>query len=363
MSQTASPRHTVRIAWFPALLAVPLFTSNIASADVACGDTTCPTGFVCEAYDSADCADVATIEGQTASCNATTTYYQCAPAPCSADADCGVGMVCFSSTREECSGGTTAPACAANALDCTATAPDVTTESCTTTNLQQCIPRYLLPCTTATDCGPGFICEETIEMACAGSGGSTGVAEPTTGASTVDSGAGGAASTTATSVDGNGTSSSSTADTTTTVECTGTLTGQFACKLQLIACTTAAGCPAGFTCLENPSGSCSSSSTGESSCTVADPPMLCMPPYADLVSRGVSESVSKDSMMSTTAGSVLTPKASPNDAVANASPADAATVTGGGCNVTNPANGLGSNLVPILLAAGLALGLRCRRQN
>jgi hypothetical protein len=336
MSQTASPCNSFQIAWFAALLAAPLFTSSIARADEACGNTTCPTGFVCKTYESTNCADVSMVDGKTASCETATTSYQCAPAPCSVDADCGVGMACFSSTHRECSGGTTVPTCAHNAPDCTTTAPDVMPESCTTIEVQQCVPRYLLPCTTPSDCGPGFTCEETIQMACSGSGG-------------------------ATSVEGTGANSSSAMDATPIDECTSTPTGQFACKLQLIACTTDAGCPAGFTCVVSPDGSCSSSSTGESSCTVADPPRLCMPPYADLVSRAASESDSNGSI--TAAESVLTPKASGADGASPAGPSDAASVSGGGCHVTRVANGLGSNLVPFLLAAGLALGLRRRRQS
>jgi hypothetical protein len=352
MAHACLLQNPLRITWLTAMLAMPLIISNIAAADEACGETTCPTGFTCVSRESSACKDEETAAGSTVTCEAPTTYYQCEPAPCSVDTDCGEGMVCYSYTSSQCSGAKS-PTCDPAAPDCS-TVVTPAEPTCTTTTEQRCIPRYMLPCSTASDCGPGFTCEETIVGQCSGSGGSTGTAVSSDGVAVNVDGSGGASSTT---TEATGGSSTDTA-TDPSVSCTNEPTGEFACKLQIIACATAADCPSGFTCVENPEGVCTSSSTGEESCTVADPPLVCMPPYADLVGRSASESDSSGQASSTGGDSVLGTKEDTDDASNNAVPSDTTSVSGSGCNIQRSANGFGANLLPLLLAAALALGLR-----
>ena len=100
-----------------AVLAITIGLAAPASAQSCTADKDCPQSYSCVASGivappplpacpaNADCAklDVDGSAGQI-------VIMMCAPKPCSADADCGAGMVCYTDTTESCSGdGSAAP--------------------------------------------------------------------------------------------------------------------------------------------------------------------------------------------------------------------------------------------------------------
>lgn len=296
---------TVRSLSFAALLATPLLVTAVAKADVTCGDTTCAKGFTCESYDSTACPAIADINGKSIDCTSTTAYV-CVPANCLSNADCGDDMVCYASTSSTCSGGASVPACDPAAPDCGAKLEDVAA-TCESKTLQQCVPRYQLPCRVASDCGGGFTCEEVIETSCMGSGGATGVgtATPATSGPTANSGSGvaagattsaGGAATIAAPTGGVGNAANDIAQpepadkpttdlsmpTPTPTQCAAVASGRYQCVLQSIPCAADSGCPVGLTCQGSSSGTCSASSDGTQDCTMAKSVNTCQPKYYGL---------------------------------------------------------------------------------
>lgn len=271
---------SAKALWLAAALAVPILTSRAALADEVCGDTTCGKGFVCQSYEMGRCSvptrsdpgtpvaaggtvgvvptapgvGAASSDGSSAEpvCE-TFTAYECVPAPCTADADCADGMVCHTYTNETCSG-TDTPACPPDDPECVA--PPAEPVECTTSTTQQCVARYQLPCTTASDCGPGFTCEEQQSCWCSGSGPRSGTGE---GGSSGDD--------------------EVPPDVVEPPDCGCAPTGTFACQLQTIACNADADCPSSLVCVDNPNGSCWMSSDGTSGCTTPDPAKVCQPQY------------------------------------------------------------------------------------
>jgi MYXO-CTERM domain-containing protein len=69
-------------------------------------------------------------------------------------------------------------------------------------------------------------------------------------------------------------------------DCTCEPTDKKACKLIIAECTAANDCPRGWTCEDNPTGSCWADANGNSGCEPADPPKYCAPPYASLATDG-----------------------------------------------------------------------------
>jgi hypothetical protein len=347
-----------RTLWMAAALTASFFVSSTAFADVTCGDKTCPLGFTCESYESGACPAIATADGGDVACKSSTSY-QCIPGPCGVDSDCADGMVCHASTTSVCSGTKAAP-CDPNAADCTVVATPTPT-SCTSTTTQQCVPRYSLPCQTATDCGPGFTCEEGQSCGCSGSAGSVGIATPGTAAAAPVAADGGAASTRPTT--GGTSSGGSTGAAVTDIavpsppDCTCSPSGTFACKLQTIACNADADCPTGFSCVDNPGGTCSASSDGTTSCTPADPAKLCQPPYADLAG-GVAKNASEGGDLSATA--TPTANVGPNGGAVDQGTGDPGSVSGSGCALIASPTGPVSKWFSLLLAVGLAFGMRRR---
>ena len=233
---------------------------------------------------------------------------QCRPLPCSTNADCDEGMVCYARTTEECSGGS--PPCAGGA-EC----PEPEPEQCVTTTDQLCVPRYVLPCTQALDCGAGFECRARERCDCGDSVSSPGSPdggmsepppEPDCSCETVS-----------------------------------------VCELIRTACTTVADCPEDFSCVDNPEGSCSASSDGSPPvCEPADPAKLCMPPYYDLFGGGG---------VATDDGGALTPESgAPTRGTEQSSGGDS-----GGCRLSPVATG--GRVVPALLL-GLSLLVLGRRR-
>ncbi|MGC4086493.1 MAG: MYXO-CTERM sorting domain-containing protein [Polyangiaceae bacterium] len=109
-----------------------------------------------------------------------------------------------------------------------------------------------------------------------------------------------------------------------------------------------ADCSGGFSCQENPEGVCSSTPDGGTQREPADPPKLCMPPYADLegggVTRGGTSTAGKDD------GVGVSPETTGQKVQAN-----------GGCSVAHV--GTAGSSAPFLLALGAALGLARRRRR
>lgn len=287
-------RPWVRLSFSFLVAAAPFAVSAAARAE-ACGDQTCPKNWECQSVPGAT-TDLACAPG--ADCPAPpppTTIEVCAPLPCSSDADCASDMVCYSETHTECD---SAPPCA-KAGDCPAPADS----ACTTVTQSACVPRYVPPCGADADCGVGFTCEAQEECACGGSTGTAGGPTPSSGGGSAGSSGSGGSFAPAPAADGGAADPAPPEDGGATPpdekmapdagapsepppDCVCTPTNTKTCKLVEVACNTASDCPAGFTCEDNPSGTCWASSDGTSGCDTPDPAKICAPPYTDLV-RGV----------------------------------------------------------------------------
>lgn len=359
-----------RAAWFVAALVAPLTLSGVASADVTCGDKTCGKGFVCETHQSA-CPAIATANGETVPCP-TTLDYECVLGPCSVDSDCGDAMVCHTDTTSQCND-TTAPACDPAASDCAAV--EVAAADCTTTATQQCLPRYLLPCSIASDCGPGFTCEEEIMGSCSGSAGSVGSTPVSTNSGTSngadpiapgDAATGGATGMAA--PDPEATPDAVAPDS--GEVCSEVPTGRFSCVLQSITCTGDAECPTGLVCVENSTGSCWANSDGSRGCDPVEPSKRCQPPSYASLSGGVRQAESA----STSPGASLPPRTDDTKAGDSALDSDAlgeedgavpnsANASTGGCSLGRSRGVPAAPWMTVLLAFGLGLGMRKRRSQ
>lgn len=407
-------RSSSHARWICAALAFPMLVANEAAADEVCGDTTCERGFVCRSYDIGKCdfggvatepadgasaapsggasAGIATPsiavppreDAGTPSCESYTVH-ECVPAPCTADTDCADGMVCHTYTSQTCTG--TAPTrCAPDQPDCVS--EPVPPPECTTTTTSQCVARYQLPCTTASDCGAGFTCEEQQTCWCSGSkphsepgaapaGGSAGVAVP------VAVGSGAAASVASGGVSGVATDDVAVNDVAAEEDpaCGCAPSGTFACRLQTIACNADADCPSGLICVDNPAGACWAASDGTSGCTTPDPAKVCQPKYYggsgmggvdDAVTVNDSSGSSPTSPPTTTVpkGGVSSGDAEPvdddngqNDHTQNTPVPGAHHQIGGGwgCSVNVTPGMQHSGILSLLVSVGLALGIRRRR--
>ena len=187
-----------------------------ASAETTCSkDSDCVKGWTCEVTGGSGCG-YACAPGQDCpppvDC-VTTEIKSCRPGPCKADSDCESGMVCY--TQSETS-------CPPTACDSKGPCPQV---ECTVETKSACVPRYLLPCKTAADCGAGFSCVAAQEdCSCSGSAPSS------------DSGAGNAAGALPVPEPG--------------PDCTCAPSTTSVCLALPVDCTTAADCAAGWSCDE-----------------------------------------------------------------------------------------------------------------
>jgi len=158
---------------FASLLAFALcgLASRPAHAQSTCSaDSDCVKGWTCQVSGSSGCTSPACAPGEKcdplpSDCTSV-EYKSCQPGACHVDSDCAVGMVCYTHTESDC-----APNACASGQACPPPSCETRTESA-------CVPRYVLPCTTASDCGAGFSCESAGEQcACSGSAGSAGGSE------------------------------------------------------------------------------------------------------------------------------------------------------------------------------------------
>lgn len=313
------------------LLLTPLLVASAASAQEACGEQSCPKGFTCEAQ-SGGCPAIECFAPPCEPC-VPATEYVCSPGPCSVNDDCAEGMACADVEQTTCTGPTTQGSCQEG--DCR---PD-TPADCSTTTIKQCLPRWALACSADADCGVGFTCQDQQECSCPGSMGTAtpGSSGPTPGSA--DSGpdaaepAPGAPAAPA--------------------ECTCAPTGQKACVATQVACANEAQCPSGWSCRDNPEGSCWADSNGNTGCTPADPAKLCMPPFSDvLAGSGVGTTTNAEGSPLPTAPG----KASAADA--SGSSADA-----GGCSVGRAHGGATRDGLAWLLALAAAVGLSRRARK
>lgn len=343
-ARSLSARHVLSAL----VLFTPLLFGRAALAQQACGDTTCPKGFSCE-METAGCAAVECV-GELCQPCVPDTVLVCRPGPCSADADCAEDMACADVEQSSCADAAEAPACIQ------APCPEMRPEgTCTTTASKQCLPRWALACAVDADCGAGFSCKEQEQCSCSGSTG-TG----TSGSSGSEAGAGGSPPGAADpALPAPMPSGSGAPPAPTPSECTCAPSGQKACEAILVACTSDAGCPSGWSCRDNPEGACWSDSNGNTGCTPADPAKLCLPPYSDFVSGGGFGEISTDgSGLPTASGK----GSSATGAAESGSPSGGG---GGGCSIGNGRSGSSRDVFAWCLALGAALGLgrRARRQR
>lgn len=276
-----------------ALFAAGTVTLVSGHARAACAtDADCGKGFACDVVATGGCTVTACPSGQTCPPSPPCDPVQikeCVPGPCNADADCADGMVCFASERTDCPVSPPTPACPPN-TKCDVPPPDMGT--CTTTTVKMCVPRYLLPCTTASDCGTGFDC--VLDPPACWCSGSSGGGSPAP-APTASSSGGGSypmppPGSTA-PVPGPAPSAVDAGQPMGGCGCTPSTTNH--CTPQVVNCTANAQCPTGWTCRANgpAGGACGvpilpDGGIGQVMCEPAPPPtMQCMPPYIDVIGR------------------------------------------------------------------------------
>lgn len=313
-----------------ALLSRPAQAQSTCSAN-----SDCVKGWTCQVTGGSACASPGCPPGE--KCDPQPTdcvpqeFKSCRPGSCRADSDCADGMVCYTHTESNC----VPVACAPNQK---CPEPD-----CTPKTESTCVPRYLLPCTTASDCGSGFQCESAGEQCDCGSG-------------TPSSGSG---------------ASGGTAPTPETPNCTCEPSKELRCHAATVNCTADRDCSAGWTCATVTSGGCAgapkSSSTpgagaqgGESPAPDCTPPAevkQCVPPYYGLIGgvRGVSEDSSGTPTLGTGQGGASSAPIRP--ATENGSANDA--TSSAGCSVSrDPRTG---SALALFGALGLFGALRRRR--
>ncbi|HEY3255066.1 MAG TPA: MYXO-CTERM sorting domain-containing protein, partial [Polyangiaceae bacterium] len=325
------------------LLALGLFglVSRSAHAQSSCSaDSDCVKGWTCQVSGGSTCASPACPPGekcepQPNDC-VTEVYKSCQPGACLADSDCADGMVCYTHTETNCP-----PTACASGQACP-------TPSCEPKTESACVPRYLLPCTTAQDCGVGFTCEPSGEQcACSGS------APAGSGAS-----------------DG-GTPPPAPEE----PSCTCETSKELRCRAATVSCNQDSDCSAGWSCAAvgatadcasapapnpSPDGGAQGGATPAPDCRPSAQIKQCVPPYYSLI-QGVS-GVSHDSSGSPTLGSSNgasgTPAAVPPTAESGKDDNDSGSASAG-CSVAGGAHA--SSALAVLGALGLLGALRRRR--
>lgn len=336
MSTTRSLAFTV-----PLGLAAVLFT-QLASAQSTCeANTDCPKGYECQVTGGTACASTDCAEGQDCPppppCEPE-EFKNCVAVPdaCASDADCDSGMVCYTHTYERCDP-QPAYACAPD-QEC----PEPPPPQCETATESSCVPRYMLPCDAAADCGTGFECQPVEECACSGSSGGGSVPP--------SDGAGGAPDTGEPLPPDEPT-------------CSCTPTDVSYCAIIERACTSDAECPTDWVCSDNPESVVCSGPDGSgegAECGSTEPDKVCMPPYAYTViavGRDGTPVYASDDDAGNAAG---IPEGSPT-AGGDADDGDASdSSASGGCSVSGRTSGGGAWLTLLGLAALVRLRLRKR---
>ena len=118
-------------------------------------------------------------------------------------------------------------------------------------------------------------------------------------------------------------------------------------------CKSDSDCPSGWSCRDNPEGTCWADSNGNSGCAPADPAKLCFPPYSDLVGGG-GRGIATDG-----AGVPTNPKGDSGSGAPESSAANGN--DSGGCSLGGSPPGSSAGLLGLCTALGAALGLARRR--
>lgn len=213
---------------------LPLLAST-AFAQEQCGDTTCDKGYTCE-EGVGPCPLILCEEGSDCTpCEPEPIEY-CAPAACGSDTDCAEYMACVSFPTQECPEQT--PECTAGVTDDECAALwEAWRLQCVDSEIQQCAPRWSLPCQEASDCGDGFECmPQEICTACRGDASN---------------------------------------DRDVVCDCTTSDTGY--CQAIEQACDDDGDCLDHWVCGENYNSVCSDDGSGNFTCEPANPPMICHP--------------------------------------------------------------------------------------
>jgi MYXO-CTERM domain-containing protein len=351
--------------YLAALLAAGTVTFVSSHARAACtSDAECGKGFACQVVGDSTCAGPPPCAPNIQcppppDCNPV-QIKDCVPAPCNVDTDCGDGMVCYTSESKECTV-SVAPSCPAGA---TCVVPPPTDPVCTVTTQSLCVPRYLLPCTTASDCGAGFNCVPTPDSCACGSSGGT-APTPAPSSSGTDPSAPAPAPTPATTAPAPSPSP----------DCTCTPSTTNRCEPQVTDCTANAQCPTGWTCQvvgTSGGGACGApllpdGGVGQVVCEPAPPvttTMQCVPPYYNIVGQYYNDS----------SGGLLPPQTSSSSGAAGSSNETAGTPTGapksssgsassgdnGSCQIGNGRSSAGTALMALFGLIGLARRRRPR---
>jgi len=231
----------LRLAWSAPALA--------ATAAPHCNPD-CPKGTTCELIGQ-PCLAILCADPDDPRCRCDSApVSSCVPAACQTDSDCADNMACFERLDfSSCPAAQPTPTTIPRERGTqTAQPPEPASASapaeCTTTTVKECILRSQLPCTTAADCGTGFVCEQG--QTCRAPAAPSGAHEST--------------------------------------ECQPE--GPSACQLIEMACELNADCPAEFVCLELNGMSCSLDSDGQTRCEPSGPPKQCIP-RLDIVPNGI----------------------------------------------------------------------------
>ena len=336
------------------LLALALFglASRSAQAQSTCStDSDCVKGWACEVTGGGACASKPCPPGETCDPQpndcANFEYKSCVPGPCRADSDCADGMVCYTHTETDCP-----PVACAPGQECPV-------PSCAPRTESACVPRYILPCTSASDCGSGFTCESAGEQCeCSGSAGGR------------DPGSDGGTPTPPPSPE---------------ESCTCTPSAEQRCRVVPVTCAADSDCSGGWTCVVvASSGDCTSpalptptpgsgggsgapdSGVPEPNCRPSANVKQCLPPYYAIVSggRGLDSSSGSDEDDTPTAGTDNGGSAPGNGGVASPAVPSAEsgkgdTTSSAGCSVSRGSGG-GSALA-LLGVLGMFGVLRRRR--
>jgi MYXO-CTERM domain-containing protein len=328
-------QYSFRNALVLLLASGALLVPRDASAANSCSQSSdCPKGFSCQVSNiEVPCEAIACDPGETCAqpiCSPQTVS-QCVPLPCTSDGDCASGMVCFTQTSQDCSEETT-PACPPGGK---CAPPDPTpSPTCTTTTTRSCVPKYMLPCKVASDCGDGFTCDPDEVGTCSGGGsvpsedgGPVPLPEPTV--------------------------------------CNTMTLSTSHCSAKTVSCSSASDCPSDWTCEAQATNAATVECAGPVSVDVGStapdcpsnppppPQKVCTPPYADLVSAG--DFGDNDSTSTLNGGGTAAPES------AGTPPAAGSTGSNdGGCSLGSGRAGNGAT--PLLGLVGfVALAFRRRR--
>ena len=150
-----------------------------AVAQTCTTDKDCPQSFTCvdsgvttEPAPARTCPPGTDCPTPPPSTTPATVIKYCQPKACTADANCGPGMVCHTQSYTQCSGGAAIAPCPPNTA-CDPVAKPAPTD-CVTKTVSACAFKWQLPCNASADCGDGFTCKPNVTGCASSSSGSTG---------------------------------------------------------------------------------------------------------------------------------------------------------------------------------------------